>query len=43
MSKKTRKVIKILENFKNEEIDQKMIINIFKIQNLIQEAQIDGN
>ena len=37
MTSKTRKVLDILENFKNKKIDKKLINKIYKIQNLTKE------
>ena len=43
MTEKAKKVSEILEGFRNREIDKEAILSVLKIQNLIKEAELDGN
>jgi hypothetical protein len=43
MVRKTKEVLEILNNFKKENINKSMIINVLKIQNLVKEINEDGN
>ena len=42
MLNKTKKVLNIVEQFKNREVDDKMIEIILKIQELVNETKEDG-
>ena len=40
---KTNKVIEILENYQNKEVDLVMVEEVLKMQSLIEEIENDGN
>ena len=39
MVKKTKEVLKMLENFRNEKVDKNLINKVYKIQNLAKEIK----
>jgi len=45
MGKKTKEVLELMENFRKQEIDSKMIKKVLQIQNLVQElgSKENGN
>jgi len=43
MVKKTKNVLSLLENFKERQIDDQMLIKMLKIQDLVKEIQTDAN
>jgi len=43
MVEKTKKVLSILEEFKNKRIDKTLVMQVLKIQNLVKEIQSNGN
>ena len=43
MSEKTKKVLEIIDDFKNHKIGKELIEKILKIQNLASEIQVNGD
>ena len=43
MSEKTKKVLEIIDDFKNHKIGKELIEKILKIQNLVSEIEADVN
>ena len=43
MIKKTKDVLALLESFKEKQIDNKMLIKVLRIQNLVKEIQADAS
>ena len=42
MVKKTKNVLSLLEDFRSQQIDDKMLIKVLKIQDLVKEIQVDA-
>jgi len=43
MASKAKKVLEVLDNFKEEKINKNLIMKVMKIQNLAKEIENDGH